>query len=147
MAQENFSAKEKRKIKKGRYGMYKELIICLFIVILVIVLNVVTQNYAKASIEEITYKLNLCKEEGLNERKDTLKQKTQDVIEVWNNKYETLAFYIEHNELEKVKIELVSLEANVQTEEFEQAVVDINRANFLLEHIMQKISLQFKNIF
>ena len=127
--------------------MKKGLIICFIILLLVAILNYISQKYTEKTINEITDNLERLKEILQSKDKNEIYAKVDEIIEKWDEKYEILTFYIEHNELEKVKTELVSLQANIDVEDYNQANVDINRASFLLEHIMQKISLQIKNIF
>ena len=127
--------------------MHKGWIICAIIIIFVIILNHITQNYTQKTIDEITNDLEDLKEVTGLKDKDRSNSKINEIIKKWDDKYEVLTFYIDHNELEKVKTELVSLKANIDSQDYDQVCVDINRAKFLLEHIMQKISLQIKNIF
>ena len=127
--------------------MHKGWIICVIIILFVIVLNFTTQNYTQKTIEEITNDLEDLKEVTELKDKDRSNSKVDAIIKKWDDKYEVLTFYIDHNELEKVKTELVSLQANIDSKDYDQASVDINRTKFLLEHIMQKITLQVKNIF
>lgn len=145
MEKEIFSVNQKKERKKIR--MYKQLLICLFIVILIVVVDICTQNYTKESVSHLTDDLNLLKESINNMDKENSKEQIDNTISNWDERYEYLSYYIEHDELEKVKTELVSLKANIETEEFEQGQADINRAIFILEHIKQKTALQIKNIF
>ena len=143
--------------------MKKEIIICICVIIFVIAIDMITQNYSKATIDKITDELTSYKdtliskakekeensknEEKENKENEEKKQKIKDILNEFDDKYEVLSYYIEHEELEKVKTELVNIQANIETEEYKQANADINRAVFLLEHIKQKMSLQLKNIF
>ncbi len=141
--------------------MKKEIIICICIIIFVILIDFFTQNYSKKTIDKITDDLSFLKEELIsiinqekfkqennnNKKDDNIKQITDDITNEFDNKYEILAYYIEHDELEKVKTELVNIQANIETEEYNEANADINRSIFLLDHIKQKMSLQIKNIF
>lgn len=137
---------------------YKEIIICICVILFVVVIDHFTQNYSSITIDKITDDLSYLKESLINQIKtdneeetykneEIIKKKIEDINKEFDEKYEVLAYYIEHEELEKVKTELVNIEANIQTEEYEQANTDVSRAIFLLDHIKQKMSLQVKNIF
>ena len=133
--------------------MYKQIIICVIIVILIVGLDYYTQNYTKESVKEVTDSLYSLKDitekqdSKEKENKEQITKMTNDIISKWDTRYESLSYYIEHNELEKVKIEFASLESDINTEEYSQACSDINRAIYILEHIKQKTSLEIKNIF
>ena len=127
--------------------MYKKIIICIAIVFLVIVLDIWTQNYTKESVAEVIENLNALKENVMLEKLDLAKEQIDKTINKWDERYEHLSYYIEHNELEKVKTELVGLKANVEVKQYGEAVGDIDRSIFILEHIKQKMELQIKNIF
>ena len=114
---------------------------------LILAADMWTQNYTKNSVSEITNELNLLDDSIKKEEYEKIGEQSHRTIEEWNEKYEVLSFYIEHNELEKVKTEFASLQSNLETKQYEEASADINRAKFILEHIRQKMALEVKNIF
>lgn len=152
-------------------GICKEIIISVIIIIFVITLNIITQNYTKESIDSTTEQLSQFKDN----LKDTIEQKEirieneeikqseekietteemekieadfNNIIEQWNKKDKVLAYYIEHDELEKVQTELTGIKANIQIKEYEDGIPDIEKCIFILEHIKDKFSLKVKNIF
>ena len=65
----------------------------------------------------------------------------------WREKYEKLAFFIEHDELEKVETELTELTAYIKIEEYEEAINPLETSIFILNHIKEKFRLNMKNIF
>ena len=127
--------------------MNKEIIICIIVIVFVITIDIISQNFTKDSIKKITDNLdalrNVVKEEVVEESNNI----TENILDMWDEKYEVLSFYIEHTELEKVKTELVELKANVEEEQYGEAVGNIDRSTYLLEHIKQKMTFQIKNIF
>ena len=126
MEKDKYSAK--KKLKKRERKMYKELIISLIVIVSIISLDRVTNNYLKESTNVLTQKLS------------TLKQQEEP-------KEEKLAYYIEHNELEKVKTKMINAKSNIETEDKEQKVQSIDEAIYLLEHIRDKDTLNLKDIF
>ena len=127
--------------------MYKELIICTVVILIVVVLNICTEKYTKESVTIITDNLDRLKLAIQEENSEETSKQINDIIEEWDNRYKKLAYYIEHDELEKVETELVALKANIEVEEYEQGMPDLNRCIFILEHIKEKSALQIKNIF
>ena len=107
-------------------GIYKEIIICIVVIVLVITLNIWTENYTKESIVKMSDRLETLKQ-AMNEEernKENIESQINNILDDWNNRYQKLAYYIEHDELEKVKTELVSLKANIDVEEYEQGIPD-----------------------
>ena len=127
--------------------MYKELIICIVVILIVVVLNIYTEKYTKESVTLITDNLDTLKLAIQEKNNEETSKQINDIIEEWDNRYKKLAYYIEHDELEKVETELVALKANIEVEEYEQGMSDLNRCIFILEHIKEKSALQIKNIF
>ena len=94
--------------------MHKEIIITVIIVILIIVLNVITQDYTQDTAEIMQSKLEEIKVdlEAGKEIKD-IEEKLKKTIEEWNNRKNILAYYLEHDEIEKIETELTALNANI----------------------------------
>ena len=91
--------------------MKKEIIIVVIIVILIIIGHIITQNYTKKFFENISVSLEKIEEKIDNDNieKQNLKNELDDIQEKWNEKYDILAYYIEHDELEKVETQLISM--------------------------------------
>ena len=94
--------------------MYKELVIIIIIIVLVIAGNIITQNNTNKTVETMNEELNTFRNEISSENVN--KQEAQNHIskinDTWEEKLETLAYYIEHDELEKVSTELTRLKAD-----------------------------------
>ena len=129
--------------------MYKEIWISIVIVIIVSACDIVSNNYTKNSVKDMSASLNEIRYELEKNEKDEniIKDIMADVNEKWRNKNEKLSFYIEHDELEKVETELYALNANVDTKDYEQAIEKIEKCKFILKHIENKEKLSLKNIF
>ena len=130
-------------------NMKKELIICSAIVIAIILGNILTQGYTKEVVLYMGEELENLKEDLLQEEVDTEKVtgKITNIREEWEKRYQKLAYFIEHDELEKVETELSSLQANIETKEYKQGIPDMKKCIFILDHIKDKSSMQIKNIF
>ena len=129
--------------------MRKEWIICIVVIFIVLVANIVTQNYTKDSVEYMDKKLKALKETLLKEEveKEKVQEEMDDVMKDWKKRYEKLAYFIEHDELEKVETELTSLKANIRVEQYKEGVPDLDKSIFILDHIKEKFKLNIKNIF
>lgn len=131
--------------------MTKELIISITIVVLIFVGNCITKNYTDKSVEETSNSLAELRDEIIKNENEVnfqlAKTKIDDIYEKWNNKHEKLAYYIEHDELEKVKTELTGLRGYIEKKEYTEAIPELDKSVYILEHIKEKTSINFKNIF
>ena len=133
--------------------MYREMTICVITVIAIIIGNILSENYTKSSVQESTNLLAELKDELIDNNKDDektnnkAKKQIDKIHENWDKKYNILAFYLEHNELEKIETELTGLRASIETEDYEQAVNELDKAVYLLNHVEEKNKLSWKNIF
>ena len=129
--------------------MYKELVISIVVIALVVIGNIITQNNTIEAIGQISGELSLLREEMEKESPDQKKseQQMKKVEEVWENKYKLMAFYTEHNELEKVQTELTRLKADIHMQEYAQGVENLESCIYILEHIKDKSALKIVNIF
>ena len=75
-----------------------------------------------------------------------LKQKSEDIYKEWLGMNDTLTFYIEHDELEKVNVQLERIIANFNVDSTEDAVPEIKETIYILRHIEKKQRLTLKNI-
>ena len=129
--------------------MAKEIVICIIIIFFIFVGDVVTQNFTKDSISEASRNLNVLRNELVKEDVDSelLKEKIIKVRGDWDNRHKKLAYYIEHNELEKVDTDLTVLYAYIQVKEYKEAVTELDRTVYVLEHIKNKNTFNLENIF
>ena len=129
--------------------MRKEYIICIVVILIIVIADIITQNYTQKSVGDIDSELEILKEELSKEEvdKEKLQMKMEKVMEVWREKYEKLAYYIEHDELEKVETELTSLSAHIDIEEYDHGVTELEKSIFTLNHIKDKFKFDIKNIF
>ncbi len=146
-----FVKRNRIKNRKRVEKMHKELIISVIIVIAIIVGNIITQNDTKQTVDEISTQLSAIREKLLQEDEEIEWEKTQkelaNVRKIWNEKYEKMAYYIEHNQLEKVETNLTSLESYTEKQDSQEALNQLDSGIFILKHIQDKNALDLKNIF
>ena len=83
----------------------------------------------------------------LQKNKEEAQKQMLKVKETWAKKYKVLAYYIEHDELEKVKTQLTGLEANLEVGEYKLCISELDITLFILEHIQDKYKFSLDNIF
>ena len=83
----------------------------------------------------------------LEENQEEAKRRMQIVKDKWKEKFKVLAYYIEHNELEKVETNLTNIKSFINRKEKNLAISGIDEANFILKHIKEKNAFNLENIF
>lgn len=129
--------------------MFKEITIIIVIIILVITANIITQNNVNKSLEMVSTELKYLRKEIIKE--EVNRQKAEESIQkietIWDEQYKKMAYYVEHNELEKVETEITKLKADVEVKNYSFAVENLDNCIFVLNHIKDKSALKIVNIF
>ncbi len=130
----------------------KEISISLIIIIIIFAFDISTQNYTSKAVYEMTENLENVKHEittsEVNEESlKNLMQKAEQIKKDWKEKYSVLAYYIEHDELEKVETNISSVISFIENKEYSLAINQIDIAIFVLEHIEDKYQISMENIF
>lgn len=126
--------------------MFKEAIISIIIVFTIVALDFITEDYTKESVKETTSSLDEIKT-NIEKNTDQIKDSVNKTFDIWEKRYDKLAYFIEHNELEKVKTGLINMRTYVELKNFNMAISSIEETEFVLEHIKDKNSLSLQNIF
>lgn len=129
--------------------MFKESIICIIIIITIIFGNYVTQNYTKETVTVISAQLKSLREDMLNKGSDnqTIKTKLDEIYQKWQERHDKLAYFIEHDELEKIETELIGMKSYIEAEDYEEAINELDKSSFLFKHIEDKYDFNLQNVF
>lgn len=132
--------------------MWKETIICVVIIITIIVANVITQNYTVESVKYLSEELDKIREEILNienneNMENQIKEKIDKTVNNWEKRHDKLAYYIEHDELEKVETNLTGMKSFIESKEYAEALNELDKTIFILKHIEDKYAFNLQNIF
>ncbi|MCI8655157.1 MAG: DUF4363 family protein [Clostridia bacterium] len=127
----------------------REIFICIIIVAIIISFDGIMQNYTKKSTNEIISNLEEINEDMRTQRisQEELQNKSTEIKEKWIEKNSKLAYYIEHNELEKVETNITSMISYIETGEYNLALEKSETNIFILKHIKDKYQLSLDNIF
>lgn len=129
--------------------MLKESIVCIVIVIAIIFGNNTTQDYTKDSVSELSSGIlklrgNVNQE---NIENDNIQKEVEEIYKNWEKRHEKLAYFIEHDELEKVETELIAIKSEIETGNYEELISGIDKSVFILEHIEDKYAFNLENVF
>lgn len=129
--------------------MKKEIIITIVTILVILVGDMITQNCTKKCVSETNKELTELKQKILLEEKNSDEQKKQseEIYNKWKENSKVLAYYIEHDELEKVDVQIQIITADLEAKTPEDSISEIEQAVYLLHHIEEKRALKLKNIF
>ena len=124
--------------------MYKEIIICILVVIFIFSMDLISNNYTKNVFFNINDELSNLRNEITSEDK---KEKMKEIEEKWYKNINLLSCYLEHNELEKVQRQITLIKGNIDVKEYNQATPQLEECKFIINHIIDKESFLIRNIF
>ena len=127
--------------------MIKETVICIIIVIGIIGLELLTQNFTEKTVKEITEIFSKIENEIVKQNIEQIKVELENISNKWEEKQKRLAYYIEHDELEKVHTAIVTMKSYIKTNDFSSAMAELEEGKFVIEHIKEKNSFNLQNIF
>ena len=131
--------------------MLKEFIFCFLILIIILFGNNQTQNYTKESVKNISEQLTQLRQNLINKDdkidEEKAKSEMENVEKEWENRHDKLAYFIEHDELEKVETNITALKSYIETKKYEESISELDKAEFLLKHIQDKYAFNLENIF
>lgn len=142
----SFARKKKGKRESRESKMYREIVISVALLVFIFTANFFARNFTEKSIDEVTEKLEVLQTEMITDGQKA-KQEYEELEKLWLEKYEILAYYIEHDELEKVSSELYQLKGSIQTDQIDEGIPTIENCKFMLSHIRDKDKFEIKNIF
>lgn len=129
--------------------MLKETIICIVIVIAIIFGNSVTQNYTKESVSKLNDELMKLRENIIQEEveQEKAESEVEEIYKQWEERHDRLAYFIEHDELEKVETELIGVKSFIESKEYAESVDQLDKCVFILQHIEDKYDFNLQNVF
>ncbi len=122
----------------------REIITLIVIIVFIVAIDLITDKIMKNVVDDM---VNLIEdiERKIGENLEDVK--IDDLKKVWHEKEVMLAYFSEHDELEKVTVEVTELKSNMENDMKEEAKGNIDKIKFLLKHIEEKEKLKLKNIF
>ena len=127
--------------------MYKEIIITILIVVLILGLDIITIRYTANAIVELSKNLDELKTDLDTKSENNIEEKTNNIFTKWREYYDVLAYYIEHDELEKVETQLTMLRSDQNEKQYEECKKEIDTTKFILKHIENKEKFTLQSVF
>ena len=127
--------------------MYKEIIISIGIMVIVIVADCLTQTYTKKSVNKLSSELDILRNYLIEENENGSKEKEQKVNDSLEKIHSNLAYFIEHDEIEKIETNFTACKSFVNSQSYDLAINELEKTIFVLNHLTDKNSFNLENIF
>ena len=129
---------------------FKEIIALIFIIAFLIISDEYVSRYTQSAIEEMDKKtdeiINLVLNHEEYNEEDSL-NKINDFEKEWKEVEDKLAYFSEHDELEKVSVSITLMKANMEMNMKEDAYEKMQEIKFRIEHIKTKQKFALNNLF
>lgn len=126
---------------------WKKIVLVVSILIIVIALDLLLYFKTDKLMEDTRGDLSNLEKTIDSKDIEKSKKEAESLNRNWENTENTLSFFIEHEEVEKISLKIAIIEENTKNEEFESALEDIAETKHLLKHIESKYNLTLKNLF
>ena len=127
--------------------MYKEIIISIGIIGIVIIADCLTQTYTKKSVNKLSSELDILRKYLIEENENGSKEQAQKVNDSLEKIHSNLAYFIEHDEIEKIETNFTACKSFVNSQSYDLAINELEKTIFVLNHLTDKNSFNLENIF
>lgn len=124
---------------------FKQLITIAIVISIIIVADIIIENYTKKIIDDVYVKLDKIDELLAND--EDAKKEAKELASKWEEIEKIMSCYTEHDEIEKIGNSIFKLKKQVELEVKDDARQSITEAKFLFDHIEEKQKLNIENFF
>lgn len=126
--------------------MLKEIFIIITILIIIFTAHIAITKYLEKTTDKLIGKVESI---SINTKDniDAAKLEIKNFQEEWDNAHKTWSIIISHQELDQIELALVSASIAIENVDIDEALIELGKLNFLLEHIKDKEGFKLKNIF
>lgn len=123
----------------------KPLLISLIIVIIVFILDFITVNNTKNTVEFFNEKLDEI--DNILSQEEVPIDKADELVKEWEKRSKLMSYYLEHDEIEKIGNDITLIQKQVSIEDIDDARQSISETKFLFYHLQEKQILNIENFF
>ena len=130
--------------------MFKEICIIIFIIIVVILADFGVQNYLDNSSNELISILEdiyIIMGDKDNINQENLKKEIEKLEDSWSNIQDKWTIIVVHSELDMVDLALNDFKTAIDSNNINDAYLNVRELEYLFSHIAERDSFKIKNIF
>lgn len=125
--------------------MVREISIIISILVIIFVADCIVINHLKNTTEVLSAKIE---EVNVNiDNKEKANGLIEELSEQWEKTNKTWSIIVTHQELDQIETSLLAAKIAIENEEKNEALTELGKFNFLLDHINETQSFKLKNIF
>lgn len=127
--------------------------IVIIIIILVVIFggDILIKKYLNSTADMLSSELEDLKQKTLfakeNENRDEIKKLINNIKDEWEKKNKIWSMVVFHQELDNIEQALERAESSIENGNLEDALQEIETANFFVKHVKEREKLSLKNIF
>ncbi len=127
----------------------KEILIIVISILIVIVGANISQGYLNQTSDELTNDIEILREEikkAQNSEQNNSEELAKDIYDKWEKIEKNWSIMVMHNELDLIELAIVSMKTCIEENEYSEAIKELEKSSYLLEHIKDREKLALKNI-
>lgn len=127
----------------------KEILIIVISILIVIVGANISQGYLNQTSDELTKDIEILREEikkAQNSEQNNSEELAKDIYDKWEKIEKNWSIMVMHNELDLIELAIVSMKTCIEENEYSEAIKELEKSSYLLEHIKDREKLALKNI-
>ncbi len=127
----------------------KEILIIVISILIVIVGANISQGYLNQTSDELTKDIEILREEikkAQNSEQNNSEELAKDIYDKWEKIEKNWSIIVMHNELDLIELAIVSMKTCIEENEYSEAIKELEKSSYLLEHIKDREKLALKNI-
>ena len=126
-------------------GIKRQISILILIILVIIFFDLVLNEHYQKEKDQVDNIISELQEMVINNQ--DAKTKVQMLDKKWERFEKLAAFYTEHNELEKISLQISLVKKNIEIDDNTMTVEHLQEVKFWLNEILEKDELKLKNIF
>jgi len=129
--------------KEEKNSMKKIIIVCVIIIITVVSSDIILKNIIFKNFDSLIYRIEKIEIDKGNEYNFGIISNIEDLI---RDKSLLMAFYIDHEEIEKIKTQIIIIKAGIEKKDEQFVHEEMQRKIFIINQLKEKNDFKLENI-
>lgn len=124
-----------------------KIVVVLISIVMIVIMNILIGKYTDKNIDDMGAKVDSLRQSLGDSNFDKSKKQSKELRNDWEKYEDKFAYFMDHEELEKLTLKIIIVDENLRNEDYERAIEDIIEVKFLLQHIKEKLKFKLSNVF